>query len=537
MNTRLSAWLRPSSQQDPLFRLRKRYVQAISILMAVAAGIGMISQFFSRSPSIATPFTLVFMGVSVVLFVLAQREQVRLASFMLVGILVAATLLVEYPYLLIATLAVISAAALVNGTVYGVTNALVFGKGTAELLKQWGSFDGPAPLTFGYFILAFISLAIVTIATRYFIEQAEKLATSADQDARLIRAVAETGQAITQERDRQRLLPRAAELIRDRLALSHVQIYLVSDDRSRLTRVATTDDAVASSSASYTLREQPALSQVVMRGEPLLINLGDDPTYSKLLALDAVTGMLLPIIDNDLVLGVLDLQSRRANAFPGDAARTLSIMASLLGTAMQNAVAFEEQERRQNEIRKLFLEAEIKLRENQHLNEQLSREGWTQYLTNRPEAAGVTLSGDQLRSDTTWSPTLAKASRSRQLITEQRGGQQVIAVPVTLGGDVIGAIEIESNPEQASPEALETIKAVAQRLAASVDKARLFEETRATAAQEQRLNEISARYQTVNSVDDLLRITLTELSETLGATQGAIRLGKPSLASEGGEAS
>jgi len=113
----------------------------------------------------------------------------------------------------------------------------------------------------------------------------------------------------------------------------------------------------------------------------------------------------------------------------------------------------------------------------------------------------------------------------------------VIAVPVTLGGDVIGAIEIESSQEQASPEALETVKAIAQRLATSVDKARLFEETRATAAQEQRLNEISARYQNVNSVDDLLRITLLELSETLGATQGAIRLGKPTLSPEGGEVS
>jgi len=212
----------------------------------------------------------------------------------------------------------------------------------------------------------------------------------------------------------------------------------------------------------------------------------------------------------------------------------------------RNAVRTKFANRRQNEIRKLFLEAETNLRENQRLNEQLSREGWNQYLNNRSESAGVTLAGDQIRPDSSWSPTLAKASLNRQIVTEQRGNQQVIAVPVTLGGDVIGAIEIESNQDQASPEALETVKAIAQRLATSVDKARLFEETRATAAQEQRLataaqeqrlNEISARYQNVNSVDDLLRITLLELSETLGATQGAIRLGQPTLASEGGEVS
>ena len=43
--------------------------------------------------------------------------------------------------------------------------------------------------------------------------------------------------------------------------------------------------------------------------------------------------------------------------------------------------------------------------------------------------------------------------------------------------------------------------------------------------QEQRINTIVARYQSATSVDDLLRITLTELSEALGAQRGAIRLG------------
>jgi hypothetical protein len=66
---------------------------------------------------------------------------------------------------------------------------------------------------------------------------------------------------------------------------------------------------------------------------------------------------------------------------------------------------------------------------------------------------------------------------------------------------------------------------VAQRLALSLDNARLFEEAQSTTAQEHYINDIVARYQTVNSVDDLLRITLTELSQTLGAQRGAIRLG------------
>src|SRR5690606_26051157 len=100
-----------------------------------------------------------------------------------------------------------------------------------------------------------------------------------------------------------------------------------------------------------------------------------------------------------------------------------------------------------------------------------------------------------------------------------------VAVPVVLRGEVIGAIEVEPSEEIEAANTVEMMQAVAQRLAISLDNARLFEEAQAATAQEQRINQIVTRYQSANSVDDLLRITLTELSQTLGAQHGAIRLG------------
>ena len=70
------------------------------------------------------------------------------------------------------------------------------------------------------------------------------------------------------------------------------------------------------------------------------------------------------------------------------------------------------------------------------------------------------------------------------------------------------------------------VQAVAQRLALSLENARLYEATLQAAAQEQRINDIAARFQSVATVDELLRITLAELSETLGAERGSIRLGR-----------
>ena len=120
-------------------------------------------------------------------------------------------------------------------------------------------------------------------------------------------------------------------------------------------------------------------------------------------------------------------------------------------------------------------------------------------------------------------------------MTTERDGQRVIAVPMMLGNEVIGAIEIEAADTAQEADITEMVNAVAQRLALSLDKARLFEESQEATAREQRINEIVTRYQAVNNVDELLRITLQELSQSLGATHSSIRLGAAPVASLNGE--
>ena len=93
-----------------------------------------------------------------------------------------------------------------------------------------------------------------------------------------------------------------------------------------------------------------------------------------------------------------------------------------------------------------------------------------------------------------------------------------------LGNEVIGAIEVEATDGTQEADIRDMVNAVAQRLALNLDKARLFEESQEATAREQRINEIVTRYQSLNNIDELLRITLQELSQSLGATHSSIRL-------------
>jgi GAF domain-containing protein len=196
---------------------------------------------------------------------------------------------------------------------------------------------------------------------------------------------------------------------------------------------------------------------------------------------------------------------------------------------------FEEQEKTALDTRRLFLESETNLREIQRLNQQLTRSGWQDYLQTRKPVSGVTLQSEGLSSGAEWSDSLREATLARQSVTTERDGQRVIAVPMVLDNEVIGAIEVEATGTTSESDITEMVNAVAQRLALSLDKARLFEESQEATAREQRINDIVTRYQSVNNVDELLRITLQELSQSLGATHSSIRLGAVPVANQNGE--
>ena len=103
-----------------------------------------------------------------------------------------------------------------------------------------------------------------------------------------------------------------------------------------------------------------------------------------------------------------------------------------------------------------------------------------------------------------------------------------LAVPISLGGEVLGAIEVSLGDDGfARQDMLEMLQTISSRLAVSLDNARLFEETQLSTYQEQRINEVVGQFESAGTVTDLLQITLKELSQTLGAEHGAIRLSAP----------
>lgn len=370
---------------------------------------------------------------------------------------------------------------------------------------------------------------VLGLMLRFFIDRLERVTYQAQRIATLLEASANIGQNVSQTLELDELLNQAVEIVRDRFAFYHVQIFLIDDNGDFAYLRASTGyigEQMLARGHRLRIDSNSVIGRVSLTGEPIIARDTDQSHAFNELLPDTRSELAIPIKDKDGVIGALDVQSHLTDAFTATEIRVLNVIANQLAIAIRNARLFESQTHNIRENKRLFIEAETSLREIQRLNRQLTRQAWTDYLKMDRRITGVTLEGQSFSNKAGWTPEMVESGRKRRAIKKNsEDGNNTVTVPIELRGEVLGAIEIETPDAEDNESTLDMIQAISQRLAVSLDNARLFEETQEATAQEQRVGELVARYQTANTVDDLLQITLEGLVETLGAEAGSIRLG------------
>jgi putative methionine-R-sulfoxide reductase with GAF domain len=372
------------------------------------------------------------------------------------------------------------------------------------------------------------ALLAVTITVRFFRQSVERASQEAERTAGLLRISADVGQVTAGVTTLDELLPRAVNFIQSRFGYYHVQVFLLDDSQEVAELRASTGEVgqrLLARKHRLNVGSASVIGQVTKTGEPL--NYNDTQRsgvhYRNELLPDTRAELALPIRDGERIIGALDVQSTEPNAFGGNQVQSLQIMTNLLAASIRNARLFEAQQVNIQENQRLYIETQANLREIQRLNRELTLTSWDQYTEERGGGTAIAIDGNRLSQDLSWAKLLKKAQRTRKPISEDNG-RKAVAVPITLRGHTIGAIEIEPDEQLAEADVIEIARAVSERLAVNLDNARLFEESQETTRFEQRINEIVGQYQSATSVDELLQITIAELSDTLGAQRSAIRL-------------
>ncbi len=537
MNTTAPTLSANTTQASAFAQILRRTAQA---LIGIALVHNLVIGTFNWLDS---PDARLFIGVEmfafalayVTWFVLAQLEQIPIAASGLVVTLFLELWLGGIVTLTSSIILVVVIATLVsNRWLYYLYNIVTFTMITVVVLTgDAGLADTTTTIiTGGEGVVEEIALLItllgVSTTTRYFRQNIEQSVADTEKNADLLRISAEVGSITAGITTLDELLPQAVNFIRDRFGYYHVQVFLLDDSGEVAVLRASTGkigQQLLARKHRLNVGSESVIGRVTQTGQPL--NYDDTGAqgvhYRNELLPNTRSELALPIRDGERIIGALDVQSIQPRAFNSNQVQSLQIMTNLLAAAIRNVQLFEDQQQSVQENQRLYIETQANLREIQRLNRELTKDGWQRFTAEMGEHNGVTLQGNRLEWESSWSQLAQQAGQTRQPVTDTEG-RYVIAVPIILRGEVIGALEVEPDSSLEENSTVEIVRAVAERLAVGLDNARLYEESQETTLYEQRINQIVGQYQGANTVDQLLQITISELAQSLGAERGAIRL-------------
>jgi GAF domain-containing protein len=220
--------------------------------------------------------------------------------------------------------------------------------------------------------------------------------------------------------------------------------------------------------------------------------------------------LAIPLQVGEQVIGALDVQSQESNAFSDDEIGVLQTMADQIAVAIENARLYQESVRRLEEIERSNRLATLNAWER-YMHEQR-----TQQLAS---AAGVKTGLDMADLRT-------QAVAQNQIVVGDLTERQTVpvAVPIQLRGQVLGAVEWELPAQDFDDNKLQLAQELANRLAISLDNARLFEESQRTTERERLVSSIAAKLTGQTDIEEILQTAVREVGQALRSPQVSIRL-------------
>ena len=226
--------------------------------------------------------------------------------------------------------------------------------------------------------------------------------------------------------------------------------------------------------------------------------------------------MALPLKIGNRVIGVLDVQSKLANAFNQEDLTTLQILADQLAVAIENA--------------RLLAESQQALRELEKLYGIQIHQGWQRTISDRKsqnQRLGYTLGPNGIQPLDAAGPMPASEAYSEAIPTAstQETIPEIIA-PIELRNQKLGVLHLRRDPEfgEWTPQDQALIQEVLAQLALSLENARLLEEIRSHARQEELINQIVANTQSALSLEGVMRTAVQEVVRVLDVSRVRIRL-------------
>jgi len=211
----------------------------------------------------------------------------------------------------------------------------------------------------------------------------------------------------------------------------------------------------------------------------------------------------------------LDVQSDQPEAFNEDDVAIMQVLADQLATAIERT--------------RLLQEVEKNLRELESAYGQFTRDNWKR-ITEETASGGAGYRFDNVRLERiTELPELAGDVLTSGVVVNSNGrypgttNERSVAIPIKLRGQTIGVVSLKLR-EGYDSNTISIVESAAERLAAALESARLYEEARLRADREQSISRVTTAISAATGYEQILQTTVREIGSILGDTEVAIQI-------------
>jgi len=333
-------------------------------------------------------------------------------------------------------------------------------------------------------------------------------------------AIAQTARAMTSLKSLEELLPSIASSISQQFGFYHVGIFLLDDvGEYAVLAAANSPGGQRMMEHGHKLRvgQVGIVGYASGSGNPrIALDTGHDAVYFDNPDLpETHSEMALPLKSSGLVIGVLDVQSVETSAFNNEDIASLSILADQVSIAIENTRKYEA-------TLQSIEKTEAAYRQYvQREWEQLIQE---EDITGFRYASGSSAQLSQL-IPLGEAEKVVSGGRIYQESDPNSSGLTEFAIPVKLRGEMIGILSVSATDKTRwTDDEIDIAEAVVERLALSIENARLFQVANKRAERERIVSDIASRISGNTRIESLLRSTAQELSQVLNASEVLIQL-------------
>jgi GAF domain-containing protein/HAMP domain-containing protein len=347
-----------------------------------------------------------------------------------------------------------------------------------------------------------------------------------ERRAAQLQAVADLSHVTTSMMDLDELLHQAVDLVNERFNLYHTSLFLLDETgrwaeyRAGAGEVGRLIEAQrlrleiggASMTGWCTAYAQPRIAQDVNQ-EAL--------HQAHTLLPDTRSEAVLPLIARGRVIGALDAQSSKIDAFSPGNVTLLRTVADQIAIAIDNV--------------RLLTEVQESLAEAQAVHRHYLQEAWSAFTTARPSVIGYRFAAGEVKPDAeAWLPAMVDMQDQRRpAIVSASDGAATLSVPITLRGETVGLLGLKKDDGgEWTDEEVAVAQTVVDQVALSLENQRLFDEARRLAQHETLMRELSEKMRRTNDRNTILETAVQMLGQSLGSARAFVRLDVPSAESD-----